>query len=256
MRSAVSKEKTPLLFLHGWGANSGVWKRVIAEVGTGRRVYNLTLPCHGEGGRSEWGEGGIDAAVNALLSALPATEEPAVGIGWSLGAETLMAAAAAHPKLFKKLVLVGATPCFVTRDDFPWGKSRALVKRMIKDMKLNPVETLKRFSYLNFTDEELKTENAAYFLKKCTSTTREVNYEGITSALLAIYETDLRPVLKDINIPTLLIHGELDDVTPLGAARYLEANIKDSSLNVFSGAGHAPFITNPGAFSRLLTDFI
>ncbi len=252
----MSKEKSPLLFLHGWGANSGVWKRVISEVGAGRRVYNITLPCHGDGGRSEWGEGGIDVAVDAVLSALPAGESPVIAVGWSLGAQTLTAAAATNPGLFERLVLVGATPCFVTRDDFPWGKSWALVKRMIKDMKLDPVETLKRFAFLNFTVEELKTENAAYFLEKCTSTTRDVNYDGIVSALEAIYDADLRSILKDIETPTFIMHGEADDVTPIGAARYLEASIPGASLSVFPGAGHAPFITNPLAFNRLLIDFI
>ncbi len=252
----MSNDKTPLLFLHGWGANSGVWKRVIGEVGEGRRVYNLTLPCHGDGGLSEWGEGGIDVAIDAFLSALPPREGPVIGIGWSLGAQALMKAAATHPALFKGLVLVGATPCFVSRDDFPWGKSWALVKRMIKDMRNDPVETLKRFSYLNFTDEELKTENAAYFLEKCTSTEREVNYEGLISALLAIYDTDLRSIVKEIEAPTLIMHGGADDVTPLGAARYLEANIPGASLSTFPGAGHAPFITNPCEFNRRLVDFI
>jgi pimeloyl-[acyl-carrier protein] methyl ester esterase len=251
-----------IILVHGWATDNRVWGReglfealVDALIeSTYFHFHNINLPGHG--GERRWDEPTLRPAVKEVLALLP--EEPglAIGMGWSLGAQVIMASAMEAPERFKALILVGATPSFVRREGFPWARKGSVVKRMLMDMKKGPVETLKRFSELNFTEEELKTPGAISFLEQYGTTLPSFKHDDLTAALKSLMETDLRERLILLNLPTLIIHGGEDSVCPVGAARYLSENIKGSELEIFEGAGHAPFITKPERFNKLVKEFI
>ena len=77
----------------------------------------------------------------------------------------MLLSAAVKDKRFKALVLVGASPCFVGNESFPYGHPSALVKRMIEDMGSMPDRAIDRFLKLNFTHEELLTDEAVAFIE-------------------------------------------------------------------------------------------
>ena len=52
-------------------------------------------------------------------------------------------------------------------------------------------------------------------------------------------------LLKHIDQPTLVIHGELDQVTPLAAGRYLAEQLPNGDFLELPGVGHGPFLSRP-----------
>ncbi len=269
MWTSVSKK----LFIHGWATDGEVWGDVVSALGADKdNAIIPNLPGHGAAGR--WLEPSLNPAAASLLEVLSAEKGPLTGIGWSIGAEVLLTMAASSPERFSSLILIGATPCFTARSDFPYGQSKALVRRMIMDMKQNPEATLKRFYPLNFTEAELGTEATASFMERYTppgpiicqsgsdnkpsaqACRRAFNYRDITTALEALNNTDIRGVLGRIKTPTLIIHGKLDNVVPLGAAEFMADKIENATLEVFPSAGHAPFITEPERFVTVVKGFL
>lgn len=260
-KTTMDKQKqTGLIFIHGWATDSWVWRYQVKALKNGRIVLNLNLPGHG--GKICWNEPTLLPPIQEILTRFPFLESDKsnvggiIGIGWSLGAQVLLTAAIENIKKFKGLILVGATPCFVKEKDFPWGQPRAIVKKMISDMQGNPINTVKRFYRLNFTHNELKTENSRSFIKKYERTAPNFKIDEISTALETLYKTDLRNRLHALNIPTLIVHGEMDNVCPVGAARYLANEIKGADLVIFKKAGHAPFFTENERFNKLLQHFI
>lgn len=259
-----------LLFIHGWATDSLVWDETVRELeGEGGEVITISLPGHG--GSLRWDEPTLRPAVREIQKAASGLKGPVVGLGWSLGGEVLMEHASLNPGFYRALVLASSTPCFVSREGFPHGLSRALVKRMIKDMGEDPAQTVKRFYSLNFTEAELKTDAARRFIERyeypgpVDCEPREgrppgcypaFNYSEITAALEAIYTADLRGALKGLNLPVLIIHGASDGVCPAGAGEFLKSNIRGSDLILLKDAGHAPFITQRERFNRAVKDFI
>lgn len=256
--------KGPLVFVHGWATDKWVWEAVAKEHG---ESLNIDLPGHG--GKGAWSEPTLQPAMDAIKEGLKTFgRRKPIGVGWSLGAMALMALQAQHKDAFSALVLVGSTPCFVEKDDFPWGQSKALVKRMIMDIKKDPASTVDRFYGLNFTEDERKLKSARTMMERYAypgpiSCEGEVpgcfpsfRYEEITKALEALYLTDLRDSLKEINVPTLLVHGEDDSICPLGAAQYTGHRIRDARLEVFGKTGHAPHVTSTELFRSTLNNFI
>ena len=268
-----------LLVIHGWATDSHVWDETVRELegegGEGGEVINISLPGHG--GSLRWDEPTLRPALREVQKAASGLKGPVVGLGWSLGGEVLMEHASLNPGFYRALVLASSTPCFVSREGavmaqgFPHGLSRALVKRMIKDMGEDPAQTVKKFYSLNFTEAEIKTDAARRFIERykypgpvdCEA--REgrppgcypaFNYSEITAALEAIYTTDMRGLLKGLNLPVLIIHGTSDEVCPVGAGEFLKSNIRGSDLILLKDAGHAPFITQRERFNRAVKDFI
>ena len=84
-----------LLFIHGWATDNRVWEGCIEALGGENLFYNINLPGHGGGGR--WGEPTLAPAVEELGKTLSTLENRSVvGVGWSLGAEALIASLALY----------------------------------------------------------------------------------------------------------------------------------------------------------------
>ncbi len=244
------------LFLHGWATDAWVWDKIAKTLGS--EYLNLALPGHGNS--LQWDAPTLAPGLRAIKESLAGRNgQPVIAVGWSLGAQALLAYAYKNPAAIKALVLVGATPAFTSTADFPHGQSRALVRRMIMDMEKDPVETLKRFYALNFTPEELTLPGAKAFLERYERTgasNRPVfEYDEITLALKTLYKSDLRQGLSRLDVPCLIAHGTSDNVCPVGAGRYLAAHIKGARFVEFAGTGHAPFITQPKRFAEIIKDF-
>lgn len=262
---------TTFLFIHGWATDSWVWEAQAATLsGGGVSSVGLNLPGHGS--PVVWDTPDLAPAIKETEKELEKhPDRSVVGVGWSLGGEVLLGLGPEIKKKLMGIVLVGATPCFVAKDDFPHGQSRALTRRMIMDMKSDPGAATSRFLRLNFTEGELERKEVGEFLDRyrypgpveCTTGGEGsppgcyplLRYGEVTRALEALYTTDLRGALGDVDVPALVIHGTADSVCPVEAGKYLAENLKDAELKLFEGAGHAPFITEPERFAELVREF-
>jgi len=243
------------IFIHGWATDSRVWKRLLKD-----SDIAIDLPSHGDGpgNDNDWTTPDLVPATSAIKTALAQLpkDEKLVAVGWSLGAKALIDYAAITDSRLRAIVLVGASPSFIKRDGFSHGQSEALTRRMLMDFKKSQSETLARFYRLNFTADELGDKKARDFLEIYKKIPTNFDPLGIATALQALIEIDIRGKLDKIKIPTLLIHGGQDAITPVAAAEYLSKNIKKSKLIRFQKAGHAPFITEPQGFSRAIEEFL
>jgi len=67
---------------------------------------------------------------------------------------------------------------------------------------------------------------------------------ALHEGLRLLREEDRRAALSGIAVPTLVVHGERDRIVPVGAARFLAAQLPNAQLELVPGAGHAPFLSH------------
>ena len=67
----------------------------------------------------------------------------------------------------------------------------------------------------------------------------------LQDGLRYLQETDLRPVLANVRIPVLILHGRQDRVVPVGAAEYLAGSLSSATLQVLDVGGHCLPLTRP-----------
>jgi pimeloyl-ACP methyl ester carboxylesterase len=85
---------------------------------------------------------------------------------------------------------------------------------------------------------------------------RETASEVWTDALPELMEMDLRHALPRVEVPALVMVGELDRVTPPGAAVALAGALPDGRLAVIEGSGHIPMLEHPERVLRELVPFL
>jgi pimeloyl-ACP methyl ester carboxylesterase len=68
----------------------------------------------------------------------------------------------------------------------------------------------------------------------------------------AVLGADLRGGLGKLRVPTAVLHGRHDAITPLAMGEELAEKIPGATLTVFEDSGHAPFLEEPEAFNEAL----
>jgi pimeloyl-[acyl-carrier protein] methyl ester esterase len=141
-----------------------------------------------------------------------------------------------------RLVLIGATPCFVMRPDWPHGVGKEIFHEFGENLVQDYAGTLRRFLALQARGSGAMREVLRQLRERLLAMPR-VSAEVLRGGLDILLHADLRAVLPDM--PATLIHGTGDSLAPVEAARWLAANWPDSTLLEIPDAGHAPFLSHP-----------
>lgn len=235
----------PLMLLHGWGAHAGVWSEVIGRMDLGHAVIAPDYPA----------DRAVDGSINEVLDRLAGlVPEACVVAGWSLGGQLALQLALRYPRRIRKLILVSTTPRFVTAPDWPCGMDKAVFSAFADSLPANPGQALRRFLLLQ-TQGDAQARIVVRKLEILLSARPDPDEPALLQTLDWLRDTDLRAVLPEIAQPTLVMHGDCDHITPLSAGEYLAAQLADARFECMAGAAHLPFVSDPDAFSRRLTEF-
>jgi len=241
-----------VVLVHGWGMHSGVWQAVVEGLLDHYRVTVVDLPGHGYSQKAPETGPTLNDWAAAVIAATPA---PATWVGWSLGGLIAQQAALVTPERVSRLALVNSTPCFVQQPGWPQGIARPVLRRFAEELRQNYRVVLKRFIAL----EVHGSEQASTQLKRLKSLLFQ-HGEPDVSALedgLAILETsDLRTRLSWIQCPILLLMGQRDQLVPKEAGEAMLKQLPNARLQVFAGAGHAPFFSHLPQFIAELRAFL
>ena len=84
----------------------------------------------------------------------------------------------------------------------------------------------------------------------------QINNPKLKETFKNIINEDQSPYLSNIKIPTLVIWGEKDTVTPLQEGELIAKSIPNAKLSIIKNAGHFRFLENTEEFTKLIKDFI
>ena len=177
-------------------------------------------------------------------------------VGWSLAVSLILGVLSSRLSCVDSIVLVDGTPAFVASKEFPHGLPSPVVKRMLKLVDSNFSQALKVFHDLLLSSQELEGENKDEIWDLLTNENYLPRQEVASKSLFSFANVDLRSKIKDVTVPTLLVHGKEDKICPAGAAQYMKEHIKSAEVVIFPGAGHAPFLTQAEAFNQHLGCFL
>lgn len=238
-----------LVLVHGWGLHGGIWAQLPQRLARRFRVTVVDLPGHGRSPpAARMDLEGIADALAALA------EAPAQWLGWSLGGMLALALARRHPQRVRALVLVGTTPRFVQGPDWAHGMAGEVFAEFARGLEQDYRATLLRFLSLQAGGGEagravIRQLRSAMFRHGAPQPA------ALRAGLAILRDTDLRAALPAIGVPALVLHGSHDRLTPPAAGAYLAAELPDARCQVFGGAGHAPFLTEPEAFAAAIEAF-
>lgn len=244
-------EGRDLVLLHGWGLHSGIWNGLVDELARHWRVTCIDLPGHG---RSPWQMDEQDIAAFAEQVAAVAPQR-AAWVGWSLGGMVALCIAAAAPERVERLALVAATPRFAQADDWPYGVAAPVLAQFAASLEQDYRGTLMRFLALEAMGGDRSKEELR-LLRQNVFQHGEPRLEALRAGLAILRDADLRPLLPAVRCETLFLYGERDRLVSVKTAQWLTANMRTATSNVVRGAAHAPFLSHPDEFLRVLETFL
>jgi pimeloyl-ACP methyl ester carboxylesterase len=209
--------------------------------GTGKLFYKqrddlardhtvITFPLRGRGRYS------MDALVSDLLWIIrDAGFERVTALGESFGGLLLMSAALRHPEYFERLLLVNTFSRF---------EQQAKIRLGVALFSVLPYPAMRAYRKITGGRNLFDAGVAAEDRLACREHTRSVQSEGYLSRMRIIRDTDLRPRLAEIKVPTMVLAGTVDRLlNAVQAARIIAAEIPGARLKLLEGAGHLALVS-------------
>lgn len=248
----------PLVFVAPWGLNSAWWEYQMSDLaGRGLRCVGYDRRGHGRSGDPSHGYE-FDTLADDLAAVIEQLDLHDVTlVGQSLGCGEVVRYLSRHgSNRVARVVLVSTiTPFVLKTDDNPEGADRAAleyVRKVLSKDRPSPIAAAAAGFFgtpKNRVSQEIMDWWVRMMVDGCSLKTMLDLQRMFT-------ETDFRPELRRISVPTLLIHGDNDTSTPLETtARKTAPLIPGCQLKVYEGAAHGLPITHADQLNADLLAF-
>ncbi len=240
----------PLVLIHGHPFDRSMWREQRTAFASKYRIIAPDLRGYGESEVSSdvtmLEEFARDIA--ALLDELKA--DNIVLCGLSMGGQIAFEFYRLFQEKVRALILADT---FAQLDDAERKQARYdTAERLVREGMHDYAEEVLPKMIAPKTIKE-QSEVAAHVL----SMMRETSPKGAAAALRGRAERpDYTPLLPQINVPTLVVVGSLDEFTPVADAEFMRDRIPNSKMAVIEGAGHMPNLENPSEFNRIVENFL
>ncbi|WP_371668155.1 alpha/beta fold hydrolase [Streptomyces sp. NBC_00289] len=258
----MAGEGPVLVLIHGIGDSSATWAELIPDLARTHTVIAPDLLGHGASGkpRADYSVAAYANGVRDLLTTLGI--ESATLVGHSLGGGVAMQFAYQFPERTERLILVSAGG--VGREVNPVLRLVSLpgAHLMLSALRLPGMRLQVGLAVrlLKFLDTDLG-QDAPELLTLVDALPDETSRNAFIRTLRAVVDwrgqvvTMLDRCYLTEGMPTMLLWGDRDSVVPVRHAYGASEAMPGSRLEIFEGAGHFPFHSDPGRFVSLVEEF-
>ncbi|MDA3645196.1 alpha/beta hydrolase [Saccharopolyspora indica] len=245
-----------VVLLHGWTMNSTFWQQNVAALSAQNRVITLDLRGHGLSGKTDGGHTLAQYArdVHHLMQHLELRDVCLVG--WSMGTAVILS----YVQQFgcgslRSAAFIDQSPRFLDAADWQYplfGEYTAVdLAVFAQGFQHARPSVVKPFIAACFAETPPPEVIDAVYAETAKTP---------TSAALAVWydmaHADLRPVLPEVTVPTLLMYGARSKVFPGDLDDWLAGQLPQAKIARFDGSGHAPFSEEPDSFNEVLGSFL
>jgi non-heme chloroperoxidase len=232
----------PVVFSHGWPLSADAWEDQMVFLGA--RGYRCIAHDRRGHGRSSqpWDGNDMDTYADDLAMLVEALDlKNAIHVGHSTGGGEVARYIGRHgTKRVAKAVLIGAVPPLMLKTA---ANSSGLPIEVFDDIRANVLADRSQF----FKDLATSFYGANRPNAKVSQGQRDSfwlqgmqeGFKGVIDCIKAFSETDFTNDLEKFDVPTLILHGDDDQIVPIGASALLSAKIiKGAVLKIYPGAPH------------------
>ncbi|MEK1943758.1 MAG: alpha/beta hydrolase [Pseudomonas sp.] len=249
----------PVLFSHGWPLDADMWEYQM-EYLSSRGYRTIAFDRRGFG-RSSQPWSGYDYNTFAddiaqLIEHLDLKEITLVGFSMGGGDVSRYIGKYGTARVAKLVLLGAVTPIFGKTADFPEGVDGAVFDGIKAGLLKDRAQFIADFAtpFYGINQGQVVSEGV---LTQTLNIALLASLKGTVDCVTAFADTDFRPDMAKIDVPTLVIHGDGDQIVPFETTGKLAAQlIKGAELKVYKGAPHGFAVTHAQALNEDLLSFI
>ena len=250
----------PVVFSHGWPLSADAWDdQMYFLASNGYRCIAHDRRGHGRSSQP-WGGNDMDTYADDLAKLVEALDlKDAIHVGHSTGGGEVTRYIGRHgTKRVAKAVLIGAIPPLMLKTEanpgglpmevFDGIRAGVLADRsqFFKDL------SLPFYGYNRPGAKESQGVRDSFWLQGMMA-----GHKNAHDCIKVFSETDHTEDLKKFDVPTLFIHGDDDQIVPIGAAALLASKIvKNSTLKIYPGGAHGLTVTEKNEVNADLLAFM
>jgi 3-oxoadipate enol-lactonase len=236
----------PVVLVHGYPLDGGMWSGVARILAAEFRVLKPDLPGRPENPLPALGT--MESYADFLAALIDAAGAPVGLAGFSMGGYAALALAARRPPELAALALVDSR----AQGDDPEGRAKR--DEAIAAIRAGGAAAAADAMLPKLLSDEARAR--ADVVERVRRTILRQKPETLESDLAAMRDREDRSsLLPSLGIPTLVVAGALDVITPAGPARAMAETIPGGKFVEIAGAGHASPIERPKAVAAALGEF-
>jgi non-heme chloroperoxidase len=232
----------PVVFSHGWPLSADAWEDQMVYLAA--RGYRCIAHDRRGHGRSDqpWDGNDMDTYADDLAALVETLDlKNAIHVGHSTGGGEVARYIGRHgTKRVAKAVLIGAvTPLMLKTDSNPGGTPMAAFDGIRAAVLADRSQFFKDLSapFYGSNRPDAKVSQGlrdSFWLQGMTA-----GFKAVIDCIKAFSETDFTEDLKKFDVPTLILHGDDDQIVPIGASALRASKlVPGATLKVYPGAPH------------------
>jgi non-heme chloroperoxidase len=253
-------EGQPVIFSHGWPLNGDAWaEQMLFFASRGFRTIAHDRRGHGRSSET-WQGHDMDTYADDLSQLIEQLDlKSAIMVGHSTGGGEVTRYIGRHrSRRVAKVALIGAVPPFLLKTEAnPGGIPISVFDGIRANIGNDRSQFYKDFSAPFYGANRSGSKVSSGLLEQFWLQCMQVDLRAVIACVKAFSETDFTEDLKKFDVPTLVLHGEDDQIVPFGASAALSSKlIKNATLKVYPGAPHGLTATHREQFNEDLLAFI
>lgn len=243
----AGSSKKNLILIHGLGASAERWDRVIPNFSKHFTVYVPDLIGFGLSDKPNV-DYTTEFFANFVSTFLEKLEiKTATIMGSSLGGQIAIEYASQHPSNVEKLILV--SPAGAMKQSTP-----ALDAYIMAALYPDHDSAKTAFSMMTGNNKEIDQTIVDGFVQRMLMPNAKFAF---MSTILGLKNApEISQKLEILEVPTLVVWGELDPVIPVKYAEYFVKKIRDCRFYQMENCGHTPYVEDPPEFAKIVLDFL
>ncbi len=250
----------PIVFSHGWPLSSDAWEdQMLFLSGHGYRCIAHDRRGHGRSSQP-WAGNDMDTYADDLATLVQELDlKDAVHVGHSTGGGEVARYIGRHgSKRVAKAVLIGAvTPLMLKTSANPGGTPIEAFNQIRNLVLADRSQFFKDLSSPFYGANRPGAKVSQGLRDSFWMQGMQAGFKAVFDCVRAFSETDFTEDLKKFDVPTLILHGDDDQIVPTGAAAMLTTKlVKNSQLKIYKGAPHGLCSTMKNEVNAELLAFV
>jgi non-heme chloroperoxidase len=250
----------PVVLIHGWPLSHKMWENQIQTiVDAGFRCIAYDRRGFGDSDRPwlNYDFTSLASDLHALIEQLDLWDCVLVGFSMGGGEVVRYLSMFGNERIDKAVLISSIIPIVKKTDDNPDGVPEEKLNEIMEALQTKRVTFLAEFSKLFYNYSDNKDKVSEELLKYDWAIASAASPRATIETAKAWANTDFRRELRNVTVPTLIIHGDADQIVPIETSSDQSSEeIQDNKYIKIKGAPHGLFLTHKEELNNALLRFL